>query len=120
MCDGPLEKVLSTDLANHFTALGSFRSEISSCGVRMQEVRDTKSQGSLESVLSMMLKCADVGHGAKIQEQHLQWTSRIAAEFFNQGDQERDAGIAVSPLCDRGGAFHKSQLGFFEYIVLPP
>ena len=118
-CRCPPPQVIGTDLANHFTALGAFRAEISSGGSRIQNLVDAD-HATVGSVLGMMLKCADVGHACKTRRLHLQWTARITAEFFHQGDKERSHGIAVSSLCDRNSCIvPSSQLGFFEYIVLP-
>ncbi len=37
-----------------------------------------------------------------------------------QGDQERALGLPISPLCDRNSSgVTKSQVGFFEVVVLP-
>ena len=47
------------------------------------------------------LKLADVGHLSTTQEVHKKWTSRLEAEFFAQGDEERKRGMNVSPLMDR-------------------
>jgi hypothetical protein len=41
-------------------------------------------------------------------------------EFFQQGDKEREAGLEISPMCDRSNAtIEKSQVGFIDYIVHP-
>ena len=43
-------------------------------------------------------------------------------EFFQQGDQEKAAGLPVSPLSDRAWPHQgvtKSQLGFFEFVAFP-
>lgn len=38
--------------------------------------------------------------------------------MFLQGDAERAAGVAISPLCDRSKAgVLKSQVGFFSFVV---
>ena len=47
------------------------------------------------------LKCADLGHLALPEELHRDWVSRLEEEFFLQGDQERKAGLPISPLMDR-------------------
>lgn len=40
--------------------------------------------------------------------------------LFQQGDNERLAGISVSPLCDRENVdIPKTQLTFLEYVVRP-
>ena len=51
--------------------------------------------------MSVVLKCADVGHGAKELNLHKLWSRRIIEEFYNQGDLERKNKIPISPLCDR-------------------
>ncbi|KAK9833010.1 hypothetical protein WJX74_004376 [Apatococcus lobatus] len=68
------------------------------------------------------LKVADLGHTAATERVHLEWTKRLEAEFFTQGDRERDLGLKISPLMDRNSVhtgISKSQVGFFEIVVLP-
>ena len=44
----------------------------------------------------------------------------MLAEFFAQGDRERAAGLAVSPMCDRGTTGRAaSQINFIEFVVAP-
>jgi len=50
----------------------------------------------------MIMKTADIGQGMASWRQHREWSYRILVEFFEQGDEERELGIPVSPLCDRG------------------
>ncbi len=50
--------------------------------------------------LQMALKCADLGHLAAPLDVHLKWVRALEAEFFQQGDEERAAGLPISPLCD--------------------
>lgn len=71
--------------------------------------------------LQMCLKCADVGHVYCKPEVHLKWVQRLEQENFNQGDQEKERGQAVtSALMDREkGGITKSQCGFFQIVVLP-
>jgi hypothetical protein len=46
--------------------------------------------------------------------------SQLEEEFFRQGDVERAAGMTVSPLFDRSRhGVTKSQVGFFEIVVIP-
>ena len=41
---------------------------------------------------------------------------RIMEEFFQQGDKEREAGIDISPMCDRFNAtVEKSQVWHFYF-----
>eukprot|EP00741_Cyanophora_paradoxa_P024136 tig00021742_g23311.t1 len=71
-------------------------------------------------ILSMAIKACDIGHGAKRLDLHVDWSRRVSAEFYNQGDQERAQGLEVSPLMDRNSAnLPRSQIGFFDFICLP-
>ncbi|OBS76577.1 hypothetical protein A6R68_16948 [Neotoma lepida] len=48
------------------------------------------------------------------------WTNRIMAEFFQQGDRERELSLDISPMCDKHTAsVEKSQVGFIDYIAHP-
>jgi hypothetical protein len=44
----------------------------------------------------------------------------VLREFFSQGDEERELGITISPLCDRNTVnFAKSQIGFIDLFIMP-
>lgn len=47
------------------------------------------------------IKLGDVAHTAKEPALHRRWTDCIMAEFFAQGDEERERGMEVSPFMDR-------------------
>jgi len=66
------------------------------------------------------MKCADLGHLALDWALHLKWVQRLEIEFFAQGDREKQLGLPVSFLMDREkpGA-SKSQVKFFDFVVLP-
>jgi cAMP-specific phosphodiesterase 4 len=51
-----------------------------------------------------MVHCADLSNPTKPLNLYCQWTDRIMAEFFRQGDLERDSGLDISPMCDRNTA----------------
>eukprot|EP00913_Durusdinium_trenchii_P013778 g12937.t1 len=47
-------------------------------------------------------------------------TIRIHMEFFAQGEEERELGLPISPLCDRNEVdIAGSQVGFLHHLVLP-
>jgi len=71
-------------------------------------------------LLQIAMKCADLGHLALDWSLHLKWVRRLECEFFAQGDREKQLGLPVSFLMDREkpGA-SKSQIGFFDFVVLP-
>ena len=61
-----------------------------------------------------MVHCADLSNPTKPLELYKTWCGRIMEEFFQQGDKEREAGLDISPMCDRYNAtIEKSQVFFF-------
>ena len=105
--------ILSTDLQVHFDKLNEFRVNLD----KKLDIGDDKFRGL---AIQMCLKCADIGHGARKLNIHIQWSALITKEFFKQGEMEKEYGIPVSPLCDRGNSIlSKSQIGFLEVLVKP-
>lgn len=71
-------------------------------------------------VLKMALKVADIGNVTKGKSYAIEWTERVTAEFFAQGDLEKKLGCAVTPMMDRETAcVAKQQLGFYWWVVRP-
>ena len=67
---------------------------------------------ALFQVLQNMVHCSDLSNPTKPLDIYRQWVDRIMEEFFRQGDQERAAGMEISPMCDRFNAtIEKSQVG---------
>ena len=105
--------ILSTDLQVHFPKLHEFKANLD----KKLDISDGKFRAL---AIQICLKCADIGHGAKKLEIHIDWTNLITKEFFNQGDKEMAASLPVSPLCDRENCvLSKSQVGFLEVLVRP-
>lgn len=55
-------------------------------------------------VMQNLIHCADLSNPAKPLNLYQQWIDRISHEFHMQGDQERQLGIEISPMCDRFAA----------------
>ena len=105
--------ILSTDLQVHFMKLSEFKANVD----KQMDISDDKFR---TLAIQMCLKCADIGHGARKIDIHINWTRLITKEFFKQGDKEIELGIALSPLCDRENCIiSKSQIGFLEFLVRP-
>eukprot|EP00037_Helgoeca_nana_P005478 m.51834 g.51834 ORF g.51834 m.51834 type:complete len:352 (+) comp16470_c0_seq1:41-1096(+) len=75
---------------------------------------------ALMSVLSGLIKIADLGHSWTLNAVHVRWVHNLEAEFFQMGDQERARGLPISMLCDRSTpSLQAGQVGFFDYVLLP-
>ena len=67
-----------------------------------------------------MVHCADLSNPTKPLSQYKVWVKFVFEEFFYQGDYEREAGLVVSPSCDRNNvSIAESQVAFIDYIVRP-
>lgn len=109
-----VEMVLGTDMSRHFESYNRFKAKLSIAHYEFNSFDDRI------FVLSVGLKCADIGHSAKNIELHSKWTERICAEFFHQGDLEKANGLPVSMWFDRENTnVAKSQAGFLRHICLP-
>ena len=110
-----IEMILETDMSKHFESLGKFRTRSSSIG----DIDLEKPEDKL-FVMCMAIKCADIGHSAKITELHEKWTHLVCEEFFHQGDVEKERGLPVSIYCDRDNTdLPRSQAGFIKNICMP-
>jgi hypothetical protein len=110
-----IDMILQTDMSKHFDVLGRFKLRASSSNdIDLDAIKDRL------YVLGVGLKCADVGHSAKIQSLHRTWTNMVCEEFFSQGDMERTKGQPISMFCDRETTnIPKSQHGFLTNICIP-
>lgn len=71
-------------------------------------------------VLQMTIKLADINGPCKRHDIHLQWTLRIAEEFYEQGDEEQRLGLPISPYMDRKNPqLAKLQESFINHLVAP-
>ncbi|KJH39784.1 3'5'-cyclic nucleotide phosphodiesterase [Dictyocaulus viviparus] len=94
----------------------------------MSLLADLKTMVEAKKVLQSMIHLADLSNPTKPIELYRQWNSRILEEYWRQGDREKELGIEVSPMCDRGNVtIEKSQVStlirsqgssnFLRYLV---
>lgn len=109
-----VEMILSTDMSNHFEHYARFKGKLFTNSLSMGNAKDRA------FILSIGIKCADIGHSAKELAIHQQWTKLITQEFFHQGDLEKAQGLPVSMYFDRENtSIPKSQIGFLRHVCFP-
>ncbi|XP_025771539.1 cAMP-specific 3',5'-cyclic phosphodiesterase 4A [Puma concolor] len=101
-------------LENHHLAVGFKLLQEDNCDI-FQNLSKRQRQSLRKMVIDMVLRnmvhCADLSNPTKPLELYRQWTDRIMAEFFQQGDRERERGMEISPMCDKHTAsVEKSQI----------
>ncbi|TRY74424.1 hypothetical protein TCAL_00657 [Tigriopus californicus] len=117
-----IDMVLATDMSKHMSLLADLKTMVESKKVAGSGVIRFDNYNERIQVLQNMVHCSDLSNPTKPLDIYRQWVDRIMEEFFRQGDQEREAGLEISPMCDRYNAtIEKSQarVGFIEYIVHP-
>lgn len=107
--------ILATDTQKHLEDLAAFRLRLGADS--FDPLHEPSDQ---QQSLSMFFRAADIGHSAKGWDLHEVWSSRVTQEFHQQGDEEKNMGLKVSPLCDREGFnLAPAQVGFLNFICLP-
>merc|ERR1711957_713069 len=113
-----ISMVLATDMANHFSEVGSFNKLTEQCG--KVPALWHEDEASMDVFRCMVLHASDISNPAKTFYLASQWSERCLKEFFVQGDAEKRLGLPVSPMCDRVTTnVPGSQLGFIDFIVQP-
>lgn len=107
--------ILGTDHSQLLGDLSAFRVRIGAAGFNpLEEPNDQ------HMTLGMFFRGADTGHSGKTWHLHEAWSFRVTQEFHQQGDEEKELGLAVSPLCDRANFdMASSQVGFLKFLCFP-
>jgi cAMP-specific phosphodiesterase 4 len=110
-----IQMVLATDNAMHTEYLVTFGNKIDDDECDFDQWEDQI------LVLQIALHAADVANPAKPRQIYKQWIERVMAEFYGQGDKEREEGMPVTPFLDRTKPIpeERFQSGFIKAIVQP-
>merc|ERR1712106_1149862 len=115
-----IDMVLATDMSKHMSLLADLKTMVETKKVAGSGVLLLDNYNDRIQVLQNMVHCSDLSNPTKPLDIYRLWVDRITEEFFIQGDKEKDAGLDISPMCDRSNATtEKSQVGFISYIVHP-
>uniref|UniRef100_A0A7S4NRZ4 Phosphodiesterase n=1 Tax=Guillardia theta TaxID=55529 RepID=A0A7S4NRZ4_GUITH len=109
------ELVLHTDLSLHNKIIK--RLEEAQAHTKNMDLSDPEDR---KFTLQTLLHAADLSNPCKPWNIHVQWTHAILAEFFSQGDLEREMGLEVIPMLDRNASCGRTaQKNFFIGFVRP-
>ena len=123
-----IEGILATDMANHQKVIGAIKNKTEVYSIKQgknftkmfNETDVNKLFDAQQEVLNMLIHTADISNPAKPSAISQQWTDRVYAEYFRQGDLEKSMGIPVSVLCDRLTTnVNKAMIGFINFVVMP-
>jgi len=125
--------ILHTDNAHHFDMVKTVNQlyEVSSDVIEKQAKQGDKGgllppyqcdvlQKESITYLQLFLHLADISNPLKPFTMSEAWAKRVVAEFFDQGDEEKQLGIPVGMLNDRDKtSLPGSQHGFINFLVAP-
>lgn len=108
-----IDAVLHTDMSKHFSIFTEMKK------FHMLKIETSeKTMGS--EILPFILHLADISNPAKSLPTAVEWADRVLQEFFEQGDEEKELGLPISPQCCRSETKRaESQIGFIKYVVQP-
>ncbi|XP_078054686.1 3',5'-cyclic-AMP phosphodiesterase 4C-like isoform X3 [Mustelus asterias] len=115
-----IDMVLATDMTKHMNLLADLKTMVETKKVTSLGVLLLDNYSDRIQVLQNMVHCADLSNPTKPLHLYRTWVDKVMMEFFQQGDQERERGMEISPMCDKHTAsIEKSQVGFIDFIVHP-
>ncbi|XP_014206256.1 high affinity cAMP-specific and IBMX-insensitive 3',5'-cyclic phosphodiesterase 8-like isoform X2 [Copidosoma floridanum] len=122
-----IDMILATDMTKHYEHLAKF---VNICSVQSEESMSELYSDAVDSsplsmaenvtlVKRMMIKCADVSNPARPLKLCIEWSKRIAEEYFRQTEAEQERNLPVTmPTFERSScSIAASQIGFVDYIV---
>ncbi|KAI8469519.1 MAG: hypothetical protein J3K34DRAFT_423476 [Monoraphidium minutum] len=111
-----VDVVKATDMQEHHRLAAALKEDIRSLGPDLS-TWDAVARGH---AVAALMHAADISNAAKPAPVSVEWAKRIAEEFWQQGDRERELGLAVQPLFDRARAnVPASQIAFLQLFVKP-
>ncbi|OON19460.1 3'5'-cyclic nucleotide phosphodiesterase, partial [Opisthorchis viverrini] len=93
--------VLATDMSKHMTLLADLKTMVESQRASGFNEIKLDTLAVRIQILECLVHAADLSNPTKPLNIYRQWVERITEELFQQGDREREAGLEISPMCDR-------------------
>ena len=88
--------VLATDMARHGALMERIKQKLAEPAWHPLQTPE-----GIDLVLQIALKCADISNQARPPHARAQWNDAVYAEFYHEGDLDRERGRPVAPLLDR-------------------
>ena len=126
-----IDSILSTDMANHVKVMTTMKTKAESYNIKkgknfekiFQESEDNslvKLFDTQQNMLNLIIHSADISNPGKPDKISGEWTKRVYAEFFTQGDLEKKLNLPISNFCDRNTTnINKAMIGFISFVVAP-
>ncbi|CAG9467161.1 unnamed protein product [Pedinophyceae sp. YPF-701] len=113
--------IKGTDMKSHFDLTAGLEGLAEALASKARRGAVPSDDVQRTDLLTAMLHAADIGYLSMSREVVAQWTTRVVAEFYRQGEMERELGIGPTvPIFDRLADYVPvGQLGFLDAVVRP-
>ncbi|XP_065167744.1 high affinity cAMP-specific and IBMX-insensitive 3',5'-cyclic phosphodiesterase 8-like isoform X3 [Atheta coriaria] len=117
-----VDMILATEMTKHFEHLAKFVNVF--CTQTAEELEEVlpevlSAPENITLIKRIMIKCADVSNPTRSLPLCIEWSKRIAEEYFQQTEEEQEKSLpVVMPLFNRGTcSVPKAQIGFMDFII---
>jgi hypothetical protein len=124
--DMVMNVILSTDMTRHGEFFERAKNEGGGISRRLDGEGEGEGKGTnmrredLLLGMQLLIKAADISNPIKPFPVAAKWAVRVTDEFFQQGDMELEAGLDVTPTCDRTRQTRVGlQKGFIDFLAVP-
>merc|ERR1712187_875093 len=117
-----VDTILHTDMVHHFEVVKDTQMlyQMNSDATEDELLRLFRERDTKAKLMNLLLHSADVSNPCKPWNITHEWAMCCLAEFFDQGDKEKEMGIPVQMLNDRTKVNKPfSQIGFVEFMIAP-
>ncbi|CEP15107.1 hypothetical protein [Parasitella parasitica] len=115
-----VNSILATDMSMHDEYVAKIQDQAQRLKRNEIDFED-KAVCEKEKILicGALIKCADISNCARPFESARRWAQILAEEFFEQGDLEKELGMSVLPINERGKIpLEDFQLTFKRFVAL--
>lgn len=118
--DMVMNVILSTDMSRHVEFLDRARSEGGDISRKLEGEGCKMRREDMLFGMQLLIKAADISNPTKPFPVAAKWAVRVTDEFFQQGAMESEAGLHVTPTCDRSKQTRVGlQKGFIDFMAVP-
>ncbi|SAM01595.1 hypothetical protein [Absidia glauca] len=114
-----VQSILATDMGMHDDYVNKIQRQRERLDTSPVDVSNNdRAEEEIILICGSLIKCADIGNCARPFPVAKEWAEILQREFFAQGDLERELGLSVLPINDRGKIpLEDFQLGFKKNIA---
>ncbi|KAG2185044.1 hypothetical protein INT43_000957 [Umbelopsis isabellina] len=115
-----VHSILATDMGLHGEYVAKINDQLERLRTKGLDMTD---EAALDQerllICGALIKCADIGNCTRPFMEAKRWAVSLVDEFSNQGDLERELGLPVLPVNDRGKiGLEDFQLGFIRHVAI--